>query len=510
MGRSRRSQSQASKAGEIEAVPRKGESEASALTRVEMKHPNQKVVDPPRRGGNNPRANGSRKSTLMAPESGSGYYHDLARPYTTFIPNVERLIAAPSIAGSNGKRVYSTYPYSEHIFPKTIGIDVVWWDSLSWFFSTEGASTSSPAIRRIQNALKFQYTDVIQYVQDARFISATTLVDTQNFIQWLNFVSAFYCTLRALQGIVECPIMNAPMQRIKANILRQRVRLEALLNIIMNYPLPSTFYAMLDKLCGVCQVSGEGAVMISMVNSASPQTHPDLGDPTAFDTWLSAVENNFTASLIANPAPNVQPDFNIILDMMRLAYPTRDFGPKPMDTGYECYDMQRYSANFFGSVAPAAMGIAPQITDDRDGTIMLGTRGVQYTSQYMSLFRTVVCGKQASAGPPVTLAEGFGLLLPANGLTVSHGNAISFYSYDNSVFTFGGTAGTFATAILPDDPAVWKFKWGAAASFNLTETQQQTELRSLLENEDKYVFKLDDFSEDTIDIIQKGFATGVR
>jgi len=309
--------------------------------------------------------------------SSSGYAHDIVRPYTRVTPNIESGADVVSLKGYSPYRTFQNYPYSSHLFTK-INAVVTTFPDVDWGFG----GGSSAAIGRLQTAQQQLFVDTIQYIQDKHYVSTAALSAVTNFTTWMSQVSSAYCCLRGLQSVIESPAYNSVMMAVKAAVYQYRIRLEADLDLVLNYPLPAEIYDILDSQCGVKKPSRFNTVKISVPGfpKNSSGIAADLTAAADIDTMLSAVEAAITAL-------NVAGSFPIITDIMRQAYPTRGLSTKGSSEIEWEYDCIRFQA-----VNIPNAGIRQFVPDDQSMFVVLASHGVEYPPQYMSLLRTTVVG----------------------------------------------------------------------------------------------------------------------
>jgi hypothetical protein len=434
---------------------------------------------------------------------GRSYPGDITRPYVRVNPSVERVITGPSMQSVSGQRVFATYPYFSHVYPEVDAV-ITLFPNVDWNFFT-GVSTD-PAIVRLVTAVQQEYLDILQYIQDKRFISSLTSGTIgPDWITWLTLVSQAYTGLRGFQSIMESPVYNTRMNVIKNAVYTFRIRIEADLDNILNYPLPSKLYEILDHVCGVKKICCNTVKIcipgIGDSGTVLPDHTPDLEVAAEVDKSLTGIET-VLAALSAGGAPfTAAANAFIITDAMRLAYPTRNLMPKgASEEGWE-YDMLKYQA-----VAATTGHGFPISTVDQDAFALLATCCHNYDTQYATLLRTAV----ASSGSPT---DYYGLF---QGRSALGGGSLSgvFYPYDQTVA--GNSLGAHLAAIVTaggsvnyTDPALFEFPW-SLLSVKATSKADEQLVGSLFNDVCQYMVNLDDLVEESIYLVKQVFSTGLR
>jgi hypothetical protein len=420
-------------------------------------------------------------------------------------PSIESQPMDPVVTGAAGKRNYGTYQFSEHITPAQIALNVSQPNNVSWWFTELQGGTNSLAVVRLQTVVKQIYLDLIAYIQDSRFLSTYQLSAAGDWIDFLSDISGFYCCVRGLQAFIESPSRNTAVLTVKQAIYQYRVRLEALLDQIMNWPLPPRVYEMLDSCCGLFQVEGLNVVLGNVPNAAAV---PPINFANQIDlnNYISALEVRFQ-NVIVSPAPGTKAtNYPIIKDVLRLAFPIYVPPAKEIYTSMELYDMQRYQAYNWFFTGPGTARSAPAVMSDQIGSTVLGTWGQSYGPQYMSLMRTQIMSWAVDTAVPGS-QEMFGLIQ----WTMNKGRQAIAYRYDGSFVIDDTTIPVPFTDIIPgQENGAWIFPWAVMSSQDGSFDHDLTLWHSLLCQQTKYVAKMDDLCEDTISLVRECFSVGLR
>jgi len=371
---------------------------------------------------------------------------------------------------------------------------------LDWNFCF--GTPTDPALSRLNIGLQQTYIDIIQYIQDKRFISNLTPTVLADFVVWLNFVSAGYTALRGLQSIMEAPVHNIRLNTIKQQVYDERVRIESDLDLILNYPLPEKFYKALDHLCGV-KFQNCSTVKIVIPGVGGNGVPPDLESAADVNAMVTFIENHILKPLTGVTAAgdlygwNVPANTYTITDAMRLAYPTKSLDFKGASEVEWEYDAFRFMA-----FEIPGQHVAPTVATDRDAGAMLGISSHAYDPQYSTLFRT-------AALTDGTGANQYGLL---SGHSTATGLQGMYYIYDPTVVgvSIDTELKSIAHAhIFSSSPVILEFPWAFVAVNSGSQADEQL-CGSIYDDLCLFIVNVDDLVEETIYFLKDGFASGLR
>jgi len=179
---------------------------------------------------------------------------------------------------------------------------------------------------------------------------------------------------------MESPVYNNQFNVMKTQVYNQRIRIEADLDNMLNYPLPGKIYDMLDSLCGVKKPVDVDTVKIVMPGVGDTGTTLDntpnlqlAADVSAALTAIEGILNNLITGAGFGAANNAF----IITDAMRLAYPTKTLSPKGVSVQAWEYDVVKFQCS--GVIGAHAF---PVSANDQDGFGLLGDPNHTYPPQY--------------------------------------------------------------------------------------------------------------------------------
>jgi hypothetical protein len=428
---------------------------------------------------------------------------DIQRTYTRIIPSNVASYNNFSIMGASGYRAFTDYPYDSFLYPDVDALIVLEYD-VDWQFGV----TTDVAGGRVITAVGQIYNDVLQYIQNNYFVTSAQLaVTSAQWLAWLNNVSSAYCTLRALQSIMECPGLNTALTMVKNNVVRQRIAIEADLDLVLNYGLPPKIYEYLDALCGVKQKAGHGTVKWSVpgvLKDEANGTAFNYASPGDLSLALAAVEAKL-ANLEAGAA------FRPITDAMRLAYGLKQLDTKDYSTaGFE-YDMQALQMIRITNGGTSA----PNVPDDEGDYGILAERNCSdYTPQYVSIFRTPTVNLAGGVQSPALLTN-TSATHGTNGWVYDYGGATSqelAVLFEANVPTVvAGVSlnypATAANSAISSDSAKHEFPWVWPA---LEANNTPSSFSSFLDDYAILASSINDVCEETIHLLRNAFATGLR
>jgi len=292
----------------VKAVPKKGETPAEAIARVEKRNPGKKVVDPP--SGGKP-SYGGRGALTRPSAAGSLLYNRV--PATWDSIGIMPFHGGPAMAKSHmytGVEV-ETLGWFDTLMSKRASLI---WIEFSHFNSTCSDGTPVAPESMISAYLDTIFVELLQKISQAgRYITQTAIYAAGNLASWLNSYGSAYIELRALQAALALDGFNRECSVVAQVIQQNRFRLEADLARINEISIPPGYRELLDKLCGVYILSESTApILVGFKTNVVPGAMDDISTGAGVQAILTDAETNIAAIFTGGSAQQIMSVFGAL------------------------------------------------------------------------------------------------------------------------------------------------------------------------------------------------------
>jgi len=326
-------------------------------------------------------------------------------------------------------------------------------------------------------------------------VTSFSLVTPANFGNYMSGYLGAYSGLRLLQSLTNIFGYNRACDAVAQNVLAFKPQIEGRLARLEGYPIPPSFKAAADKMCGVF-VPSDNAVPPFFTGVTGAQ-NLDLTASASITSILTNIDTNITNML------GTAADLSNIIRLFAFLYgEPAPLGQKQIITDPQLYYLQLSQAWGYSDTTGATAWWAPSASSTvRDLPVYVWGKAETIDPLWFTLFRPALYANTANVALASVGQRG---VFGAN-VSTPNGTTLNAYSSQGGVSSFNTSSAAGVSTITVTDFVDFEFLWAPIARTEVAVNSQISGDSRILPNWERYYVQYAEVIDETVKLYQKWF-----